>query len=368
MQSADNLNAGVWNRTSVGRLPYMEGLSQLMVEAIPLNDPAWADFVDAHPDATCFHLPQWSELLASCYGYSGFVVVERQPNGTILAGMPVLEVRQLTLRRRWACLPFSDECAPLVSSRGSVQNLLGGADELRRRAKVDHLEVRGEVTGTTWASHQVAVIHSHPLSRDLDAVLAGFTSNGRRNVRKAQRSGVKIRHAQGWKDVEQFYALHVRTRLRQGVPVQPRRYFRLLSESMIEKGHGALLLADYAGEAIAGAVFLIGGHTVTYKYGASDPGHWGLYPNNLLMWHAMEWGAARGCTRFDWGRSGVEDTGLRRFKSSLGGQERPLRYARLPEGKPELGGWAPRLLRPVLIRSPASVCRAAGELLYRYAG
>ena len=93
-----------------------------MVEVIPLNDPAWAAFVDAHPDATCFHLPQWSQLLADCYGYSGFVVVERQRSGTILAGMPVLEVRQLTLRRRWACLPFSDECGPLVVPAGRCES------------------------------------------------------------------------------------------------------------------------------------------------------------------------------------------------------------------------------------------------------
>ena len=98
-----------------------------MVEVIQLNDPAWAAFVDAHPDATCFHRPQWSQLLADCYRYPGFVVVERERSGTILAGMPVLEVRQLTLRRRWACLPFSDECGPLVSSAGSAATLLAGA-------------------------------------------------------------------------------------------------------------------------------------------------------------------------------------------------------------------------------------------------
>jgi len=44
-----------------------------MVEVIPLADPAWAAFLDAHPDATCFHLPQWSQLLASSYGYRGFI-------------------------------------------------------------------------------------------------------------------------------------------------------------------------------------------------------------------------------------------------------------------------------------------------------
>jgi hypothetical protein len=249
-----------------------------------------------------------------------------------------------------------------------MQNLLAGADELRRRAGVDHLEIRDAATGTTWESHPVGVIHAHLLCPDLDTVFTGFGSSARRSVRKAQRSGLKIRHAQGCDDLNQFYSLHLRTRRRLGVPVQPRRYFRLLSDSMISTGHGTLLLAEHAGEPVAGAVFLIGGRTVTYKYGASDPAHWRLFPNNLLMWYAMGWAAERGCTKFDWGRSGVEDTGLRRFKSSLGGQERPLLYTRIPAGLPEVGGWAPRLLHPILTRSPAWVCRVAGELLYRYAG
>jgi hypothetical protein len=137
---------------------------------------------------------------------------------------------------------------------------------------------------------------------------------------------------------------------------------------MTVNDYGTLLLAEHDGVAIAGAIFLHGGHTVTYKYGASDPAHWSLYPNNLLMWRAMEWAVQRACTRFDWGRSGVEDTGLRRFKASLGGHERPLCYTRIPAGKTAVAGRTPRLLRSIVTRSPAWVCRATGELLYRYAG
>jgi CelD/BcsL family acetyltransferase involved in cellulose biosynthesis len=339
------------------------------IDVLPLDHPGWSEFVGTHPDATCYHRPQWSRLLADCYGYPGAVVVQRGDDGSIVAGMPILQVRQLSGRRRWVCLPFSDECGPLLATGGSAERLVTGADAARRRARAVQLEVRADVGGLTTAPSPVAVAHSHRLSADLDAVQATFTPAARRSIRKARKSGVEVREAREPTDADAFYGLHVRTRRRKGMPVQPHRYFRLLWERMIASGHGTLLLAEHLGDVVAGAVFLTGGTTVTYKYGASDPEHWPVRPNHAIMWHAMTWAVERHHTTFDWGRSDLEDSGLRDFKSSLGGRERVLRYTRLPEApEPATSGRSLSLVRPVLRRSPAWVCRAAGEVLYRYAG
>ena len=340
-----------------------------MVDLLLPEDSAWGAFVDAHPEATCFHRPEWSRLLAESYGYPGFVVVDRAPDGRIVGGLPLLEVRQLSLRRRWVCLPFSDECGPLLAAEGSAERLLAGVDDLRRRVKVDQVEVRVDLSGTGWAAGPVGVVHTQPLEQDVDRALADFSGSGRRHLRKAQRSGVVVRQGSGVEDIKRFYALHVATRRRKGVPVQPRRYFRLLWEIMIAGGHGALLLAEHDGTLVAGAVYLVGGRTATYKYGASDPAHWGLYPNNLLMWHAMRWAVERECSTFDWGRSDPHDDGLRRFKASLGGRERTLVYTRQPGAElAGSGGAASLLMGPLLRRLPPWACQATGELLYRYAG
>lgn len=339
-----------------------------MIDVVPVEDPAWAAFVAAHPDATCFHRPEWARLLMDCYGYSGSVVVDRDADGAVVAGMPVLQVRQLNGHRRWACLPFSDECGPLRARAASAARLVAAVDALRRGAKADHLEIRAAVAGVGGSAHPAGVIHSHTLDRDPDVVLRRFSGSARRSIRKAERAGVEIRHAREPADAETYYALHVRTRKRLGVPVQPRRYFRLLWERILAPGDGTLVLAEHAGTAVAGGVFLTGGSTVTYKYGASDPEHWPARPNHLMLWRAMSWGAERGYTTFDWGRSDAEDTGLRDFKASMGGRERALVYTRLPEGEPAGPGSLDHAMRRVLRRSPAWVGRAAGELLYRYVG
>src|SRR5207253_6298961 len=65
--------------------------------------------------------------------------------------------------------------------------------------------------------------------------------NHRRNVRIAERAGVRIVRGVSASEIETFYSLHLRTRRRLGVPVQPRRFFRLLLDTVIGQGPGFVL-------------------------------------------------------------------------------------------------------------------------------
>src|SRR5207253_11199806 len=107
---------------------------------------------------------------------------------------------------------------------------------------------------------------------DAHEVHAGFhRSQVQRNIKRSEREGVTVRVASRERDVtETFYALHVRTRRRLGVPVQRRRFFALLWRRLIEPGHGYALVAEHDGRPAAAAVFLAAGRTTVYKFGASD--------------------------------------------------------------------------------------------------
>jgi CelD/BcsL family acetyltransferase involved in cellulose biosynthesis len=342
-----------------------------VVEFVDVHDPAWTDFVAGHPEATCFHQPPWVDALVSAYGFRARVAVQRDASGVLLAGAPLVEVRRPTGARRWSCLPFSDECAPLVRPGGSVAALLVHVDALRRARDIVDLEVRTglEIPGA-W-SRQVAVTHALHLGAGSGggAPLPRPRPSVRRHVRSAGRLGVRVDVAESADDVlETYYRLHVQTRHRQGVPPQPRRYFRLLWERMIEPGHGFVLIARHGAKAVAGAVYLVGGRTITYKYGASDAGAWSLRPNHAVMAHAIAWATERGFTTFDFGRTDLDNPGLVQFKESWGAQGRPLYYTSFsgPAARrdgPPLNGFLTRVLQ----RSPSIVCRGLGELFYRYA-
>jgi CelD/BcsL family acetyltransferase involved in cellulose biosynthesis len=136
---------------------------------------------------------------------------------------------------------------------------------------------------------------------------------------------------------------------------------------MVAPGHGFVLVADVEGIAVAAAVYLTGGRTVTYKYGASDDRHWALRPNHAVMAHAISWAGEQGYTTFDFGRSDLDNPGLARFKASWGAVARPLRYTSTA-GRRSYGGGsrAQTAVAPVIRRAPALVSRGLGALLYRY--
>jgi CelD/BcsL family acetyltransferase involved in cellulose biosynthesis len=334
----------------------------------PLWDARWTAFVANHPYALPFHHPSWAAMLAECYRFRAFSLTVDGPDGQVLAGVPVVEVPRRSGGYRWVALPFTDHCPPLVSADVDV-DLSGRLDEVRRAFGVHRLELRADVPGPAVQPDGAYLTHVLRLDRSEAEVFAALHGNQvRRNIRRAERAGVTVRQGTGEADLTGvFYRLHVRTRHRLGVPVQPRRYFRLLWERVVQPGHGAVLISESDGVPVAAGVFLASRGVCVYKYGASDERSWRVRPNHLLFWHAIRWAMGRGCTRFDFGRTDAGDTGLRQFKSYWGTVERPLAYSVLTDrpnrpGRDGVPGWG----RAIIRHGPAIVPRAIGEPLYRY--
>ncbi|MGH3251287.1 MAG: lipid II:glycine glycyltransferase FemX [Trebonia sp.] len=340
------------------------------VMVLELTDPRWADFVATHPAATPFHHPDWTRLVAGCYGFRAFALAVSDVRGGIRAGLPVVEVRHLGGGPRWVSLPYTDYCPLLVSTVEQEEQLVAALRRSSRAAGVRRVEIRAPIADGSTAGPG-ALRHVLALDHNPAEVYAGFhRSQVQRSIRRAEREGLTVRRESSPDDlVDTFYRLHLRTRRRQGVPVQPRRFFRLLWDNTIATGLGSLLIVEAAGQPIAAAVFLTWNETVIYKFGASDEGSWSLRPNHLLFWHAIRTACEQGCRWFDFGRTDIGQEGLRNFKLSWGAAEEPLFYGMVsdtPEPAPSAEGMATRVLGPVIRHGPLLLCRALGETLYRY--
>jgi CelD/BcsL family acetyltransferase involved in cellulose biosynthesis len=322
------------------------------LEFLGPDDSRWRAFAESEPDVLPFHLPPWSALLAEAYGFRPRVAA-LVDQGSVTGGLPLLELR----RRRWAALPFTDVCPPL----GDAAAITRALDAARGRARI---EVRAPLPG----SPDAVVGLRHVLALAPDVYERFHPSQVRRNIKRAEREGVVVREAAREEDLTQtFYALHVRTRRRLGAPVQRRRFFSLLWRHVLEPGHGYALLAHHDGRPAAGAVFLAAGRTVVYKYGASDERLWSVRPNHALFWAAIRRSCDEGRTRFDFGRTDLDDDGLRAFKLAWGAAEEELVYSVLGgQAHAPRGSRAARAARRTLQASPPWVCRAAG-LLYGFA-
>jgi CelD/BcsL family acetyltransferase involved in cellulose biosynthesis len=331
-----------------------------------VTDARWIELVRTHEGALAFHHPSWILMLAECYGFRPFVLGVADSAGGLAGGLPVLEIPARWRPRRWVSLPFTDSCPPLLPPAG--EDLRKEVERYAAAAGVGSVEIRGPLNGNSVTLPN-GVSHHLPLEGGTENIARGFRPSVRRNIRIAKANGVTVRVAEHESDLTQvYYGLHVETRRRLGLPVQPRRLFKLLWEHVVEKGVGRLFLAEVGGQPAAGAVFLGWNGALLYKYGASDPALWPVRPNHLLFSEAIDWACEAGYRSLDFGRTDSTALSLRRFKLSWGAVERPLSYTFLGTRPASASGAEPpRLLRLALRRSPRWVVRACGEILYRHA-
>jgi CelD/BcsL family acetyltransferase involved in cellulose biosynthesis len=334
------------------------------IRTLDIEEPKWFDFVVSRPEATPFHHPAWARLLADCYGFRCFALVEVDSNGLIIAGTPMIEIVRLR-KRRWVSLPFTDSVDILRAS--DSRSLVPAIEHARRDAGIRSVVFRTAVD--SMSGSVVGVIHQLPLEPDLDRLWNRFEkSRVRSEIRRAEREGVSVRVSDDLVDMRTFYELHLQTRQRQGVPIQPTRFFDLLQTGMIERGLGHLFIAEVEDRPAAAAVVLAWNGNVIFKLAASDRTLLRTKPNHALIWEAIRWSAKEGNATFDFGRSDEHNAGLRAFKSGWGAIERPLVYSASGGRTVANGsGLSHRTLGAVIRRSPPFVCKLVGETLYRYA-
>jgi CelD/BcsL family acetyltransferase involved in cellulose biosynthesis len=318
-----------------------------------------------------FHHPAWLALLERRYRYSFTAPCVADDTGALVAGLPVARVESRITGRRLVALPFSDLCPPLLAQPGdrSEAALTVALSRLRSHSGLD-LEIRAPLSGIPGA-HVISRFVHHVLGLEGGAEHIErrvVRSQIRRGIAKARREGVSIELSTAPAALDAFYRLHLRTRRRQGIPTQPKRFVDGFAE-LFARDLGFTLVACHRGQPIAAAVFLYLHGTLTYKYGASDERHLALRPNNLLFAESIRWASEKGLTRLDLGRTELDNEGLRSFKGAWGAQERPLAYTYLAESPPREGpGQARRALTVLIRRSPPVASRVVGAMLYRHAG
>lgn len=349
-------------------------LKPAITVADPLGRPAWDEALARWPAASPFHASPWLRTLSAAYGHQFWAIQCGSPSADAPGALLLLGlVRSPLLGARLVSLPFADE-APLLGALEPAVGvrLLDAAVGLAARLKCRFVEVRGSA-GMPDGTPVFRGYHSHVLDlRSEEASLwQGVAAPVRTAVRHAERAGVKVSFLNTRAAVADYYELHCRSRRRQGAPPQPWSFFSALAGQVVEPGHGfvALAVAPDGARPCAGAIFLRHRDQAVYKFGASNESGRRLRANNLLMWRAVCELRGAGAGRLHFGRTDLDQAGLRRFKLGWGAAEFPLHYHRLAvnsrqyqqAGAPGLK-WAGAIWRSL----PDWLNRAAGRWLYRH--
>ena len=334
------------------------------------DDERWATYLSENQAANIFHHPAWSHLLAECYSYEPFVYAASNSSGDIQTAVPIIRIRSLFNKLRLVSLPFTDHCTPLSSDHATLQHLTDDLVALWKEGKISRIDLRSNYPRlpNMYRSSNY-VLHKLRLAPEESEVSSRIKPKHFRQIKVAEQRGVRIEKGYDTNFTQKFYHLHLLTRRRKGVPVQPWRFFELLVHHITQQGLGFILLAHKNQECIAGAVFLNWNKTLVYKYSVSIEKARQLLAMDLLLWTAIQWGCKNGYNWMDMGRTDNDDRGLKYFNHPRGVKTVPLDYCMVSEDtqRSKSGPWVKRM-QPIIQRSPTWVCRAAGELLYRHFG
>jgi hypothetical protein len=335
----------------------------------PLEISDWDELLLTHPDATVFHSAGWAATLAETYGYLPRYLIARDGD-YLLALLPLMEINSRLTGRRGVSLPFTDVCSVLDTRCVAFNQLWLKALQLANDRHWKYIEIRG---GGLAPEHSHATYFEHTLNliSPAETLLSNMDPAMRRAIRKAGEAGIKIESFSDLDSVRLYYQLHRKTRQKHGIPPQSFAFFKNIYSNLIQRNNGRVTLAFLSGMPVAGAIFFQFGKKALYKFGASNPEYLGYRPNNLLFWRAINMLKSSACEELSFGRTGLRQAGLRRFKLGLGASERIVKYWRFnisqeqfsPEAT-EKYGQASRLFR----FCPQFVARLAGKIAYPHLG
>jgi len=334
----------------------------------PIEYKGWDDLIAEHPGSSVFHSSHWAKVLSETYNYIPRYFIQQSEKGLEFM-LPVMEVRSSLTGIRGISLPFTDFCEPYIERKAGFNEIFERVTGSGKDFKWKFLEIRGG--GDLLENINPSLEYfGHKLKLTNETGLwAGLKSNTKRNIKKAQKEGVTVDIAGSAQAMHEFYRLNCITRRKHGLPPQPYQFFRNVYEHIIKAGFGSIISAFYGRTIIAASIYFHSEDQVLYKYGASDIAHIHTRANQLIMWEAIKHYTGMGYTSLDFGKTDMNNDGLRRYKLSWGTSERKIKYFRYDLRTDQFitdqtreEGW----YNHIFSRMPLPLLRAVGKLTYRH--
>lgn len=284
------------------------------------------DFLDSRADATPFHSLAWLEAVEAATGHRAHVVVCEE-RGRIVGLVPLHRVASL-LGDALVSSGFGVGGGILAETQRIAVLLAQGAEELAARLGCPAIELRGGELPERrrgWSVRDNAHAgFAAPLASDDEAQLLAIPRKQRADVRKGLAHDLEVRNGSDASDRAMHYAVYAKSVRNLGTPVFPRALFAAVLDRFGDDADILTLL--HRGKPIASVLSL-------YWRGAAMP-YWGggtraareLRANDAMYFALMRHARARGCERFDFGRSKV-GSGAYQFKRNWGFEPAPLAYA-----------------------------------------
>lgn len=296
-------------------------------------------YVRAHPEGSPFHLTAWLTAVEKGCGQKAHALVA-EASGVVVGVLPLIEMRSILFGKALVSSGFAVDGGMLSDTPQAQQALADAAWALAQARGCPSIELRSDSAPADW--QRKADVYSgfiRPIAADDEAELLAIPRKQRAEVRRALGFNLQVETGQGERDRRAHYTVYAESVRNLGTPVFPRALFDAVLDAFGDEAD--ILTVRHKGRAIASVLSLyFNGAVMPYwGGGTADARRWRA--NDLMYYALMGHARARGCTRFDFGRSKV-GTGAWSFKKNWGFEPTPLTYAlRTADGAP------PREINPL---------------------
>jgi hypothetical protein len=139
-----------------------------------------------------------------------------------------------------------------------------------------------------------------------------------KNIRTAQRNGVKVFEGTTDEHIREFYRIYLSTMLRNNASpsyLYSLEYFQAFREEM--PNHCRFAIAEYGGRIVAGTLYLHDDSDVYSYLGGADADFQHVRPTNMIVWETILWAHSAGKERLVLGGGYKANDGIFRFKSTF---------------------------------------------------
>jgi lipid II:glycine glycyltransferase (peptidoglycan interpeptide bridge formation enzyme) len=247
------------------------------------------------------------------------------------AGAFALRIGPMIVKRLWEADLIKSALAD--ESITSLNEITPSFTNPEAAALEELLKVKGFLSSNGdpngFGAGQPRFLYQLPIKdKTRDQLLAGFNQLWRRNIKRSESAGVRVRIGKR-NDLGDFHRVYLETAERDKFTPRPLSYFHQMWDAFnIDNSEPELILflAEWNGETVAASIYIQLGFHTWYLYGASTTAGREVRPSNALQWAMMERSLQKEAHVYD--LRGITATldkesahaGLLQFKVGVGGR------------------------------------------------
>jgi hypothetical protein len=284
----------------------------------------WDEFASRYTDLI-FYQSVWSQVLKEGLGGQPLYFYLRE-GGEIVSGLPCVLLTFKIFKILYASIPYGH----LIGEKSYYPTFLELLEKEFKRRGIDQVRMTESPFSESYSPEFFKPISAKCTLLDLkgydkEKIWEGYKKNIRRDVRKAQKSGITIHSGNSREGIHLFYKLYLASMERnRAMAKYPLQWFEAIYEIVAQKGLGAILFAELNEVAIAGVVLIHSPSSTHYFHNGSHYEFLKFCPNELLVHSSIENALEKKISFFDFMGSDPQDLSLLRFKEKWGSQSRDV--------------------------------------------